>query len=142
MTQTKPDVEARKYQVDPTDVLKIVILGDDAVPHTTVDVIDDLKSLGISNDELEAIVIPRRTLERRRATDGKLSAIETDRALRLRRALNHAERVFGDKSKADRWLRKPCKALDGAVPMDLLRSETGAHIVEKELHAIDHGMFA
>jgi putative toxin-antitoxin system antitoxin component (TIGR02293 family) len=71
-----------------------------------------------------------------------LPATEADRVVRLERILDMADRVFADHEKAQRWLRKESRALDGARPIDLLRTETGAHLVEQELHRIDHGMFA
>lgn len=71
-----------------------------------------------------------------------IGADKSDRALRLLRIHDHTVRVFGSEEKANRWLCKPCRALDGAIPLDLLASETGGQIVKSELHAIDHGMFA
>jgi hypothetical protein len=53
-----------------------------------------------------------------------------------------AERVFGDPEKPWCWLRKACRGLDGAVPLDLLETEAGAQIVERTLHQIDHGIYA
>lgn len=100
-----------------------------------------LSDEGFSKDEIHKLVAPRRTLERRIQKNQPLSDIEADRVLRLQRIYAQAVRVFGSKEKAHRWLRKPCRALGGAVPIDLLASETGAHFVEEELHAIDHGMF-
>ncbi len=100
-----------------------------------------LSDEGFSKEEIHKLVAPRRTLERRIEKNQPLSDVESDRVMRLERINEHAVRVFGSKEKAHRWLRKPCRALDGAVPIDLLASETGAHIVEEELHAIDHGMF-
>jgi len=107
-----------------------------------VAVIEALKSTGFTNAEIYQLVVSKRSLERRQQKDEPLSAAESDRALRLARIHEHAVRVFGSEEKASRWLRKPCRALDGAIPLDLLASETGAHIVDSELHAIDHGMFA
>jgi len=104
--------------------------------------IEKLVDAGFSKDEIYQLVIPRRSLERRIQSSQPLSPLEKDRALRLRRILDHALRVMGTSEKAQRWLRKPCRALDGAVPLELLASETGAHLVDMELHAIDHGMFA
>ncbi|MCG6856731.1 MAG: DUF2384 domain-containing protein [Salaquimonas sp.] len=97
---------------------------------------------GITQDELYRIVAPRRTLARRKEQGTTLSAEESDRALRLDRIIAQANRVFGSPEKARRWLRKPCRALNGAIPMDLLVSETGAHLVEEELHAIDFGVYS
>ncbi|KGF68561.1 hypothetical protein LL06_15750 [Hoeflea sp. BAL378] len=105
-------------------------------------VINSLKSSGFTLPEITRLVVSKRSLERRQQNREPLSATESDRALRLSRIHDHAVRVFGSAEKANRWLRKPSRALDGVVPLDLLASETGAHIVDSELHAIDHGMFA
>ena len=106
------------------------------------DKIDHLRSLGFTSEELYRIVAPRRTLARRREGGVSLSAGESDRVLRLERISEMADRVFADHEKAQRWLRKESRALDGARPIDLLESETGAYIVEQELHRIDYGMFS
>lgn len=103
---------------------------------------NSLMNKGITQDELYRIVAPRRTLARRKEQGTTLSAEESDRALRLDRIIAQANRVFGSPEKARRWLRKPCRALNGAIPMDLLVSETGAHLVEEELHAIDFGVYS
>jgi putative toxin-antitoxin system antitoxin component (TIGR02293 family) len=107
-----------------------------------LDKLDELRGLGFSNDELHRLVAPRRTLARRRERDEPLSPAESDRALRLERIAEQADRVFGNREKAQRWLRKESRALEGRRPIDLLQSETGAHIIEEELVRIDYGMFA
>lgn len=104
--------------------------------------IDQLRRWGFSNEEIYQIVGPRRSLDRRRAQGGVLSLIESDRVFRLERIAEHADRVFGEREKAQRWLRKPNRALDMARPIDLLESETGAHQVHEILHRIDFGMFS
>jgi putative toxin-antitoxin system antitoxin component (TIGR02293 family) len=107
-----------------------------------VGITERLKQKGVTTEEVFRIVAPRRTLDRRKAEGGKLSLAESDRALRVERIAEHAERVFGNPEKAQRWLRKPNRALDGAIPMDLLASETGAHRVDEVLHRIDFGMYS
>jgi putative toxin-antitoxin system antitoxin component (TIGR02293 family) len=107
-----------------------------------VELLDDLTAHGFTRDELFDLVVPRRTLARRRQAGQALSPEEADRAVRLARIGALAERVFGRAEKAHRWLRKPSRTLDGAVPLDLLRSETGAVLVEQTLHRIDYGMLA
>lgn len=106
------------------------------------DSIAALRERGFSNEEIYAIVAPRRTLARRLAGKEQLSVAESDRVLRLERISEQADRVFGNHEKAQRWLRKESRALDNARPIELLRSETGAHFVEEELHRIDYGMFS
>ena len=46
------------------------------------------------------------------------------------------------KRQAQRWLRSEIIALNGARPIDLLETETGANVVFEELVRIDYGMFA
>ncbi len=113
-----------------------------AFPLVNPSRIDRLRDRGLSVEELHRIVAPRRTLARRIQSGQQLPATEADRVVRLERILDMADRVFADHEKAQRWLRKESRALDGARPIDLLRTETGAHLVEQELHRIDHGMFA
>lgn len=105
-------------------------------------IIDELADHGFSEAELFDLVVPRRTLARRRQTGERLSPEESDRAVRLARLTAMAERVFGDDEKAHRWLRKPSRSLAGAVPLALMKTETGAHLVEQTLHRIDYGMLA
>ena len=103
--------------------------------------IDNLKALGFTNDEIYRIVAPRRTLARRKELNQRLTTSESDRVLRLERLSAMADRVFADHEKAQRWLRKRSRVLEVA-PIELLQSETGATLVEEELHRIDYGMFS
>lgn len=106
------------------------------------DALAELASRGYSEAEIFDLVIPKRTLARRRAANDPLTVEETDKVLRLKRIAVQAERVFGDPAKANRWLRKPKRALNGATPVAFLASEEGARVVEKMLLRIEHGMFA
>jgi putative toxin-antitoxin system antitoxin component (TIGR02293 family) len=95
-----------------------------------------------AGDELDVLVIPKRTLARRNANHEELSPEETDKALRLARIATEADRVFANIKKADLWLRTPLQRLSGQTPLALLKSEAGALLVEEILGQIDHGMFA
>ena len=95
-----------------------------------------------SGEEMDILVIPKRTLARRKANREKLTIEETDKALRLARVAAEADRVFGDPGKSSRWLRKRNAALGGNSPLDLLKSETGARAVDDLLGQIDHGLFS
>ena len=91
--------------------------------------------------ELDHLVIPKRTLARRKARGESLTGEETDKALRLARISAEADRVFGNPEKSARWLRQANPALSGQTPLDVLRTEAGALAVEELLGQIDHGMF-
>ncbi|AZN99187.1 DUF2384 domain-containing protein [Mesorhizobium sp. M9A.F.Ca.ET.002.03.1.2] len=103
--------------------------------------VEGLRQRGFSNDEIYKIVGPRRTLARRRERNETLTIAESDRVMRLERISAMADRVFGNHEKAQRWLRKHSRVLN-ETPINLLQSETGAVLVEEELHRIDHGIFA
>ncbi|WP_257176558.1 MULTISPECIES: antitoxin Xre/MbcA/ParS toxin-binding domain-containing protein [Bradyrhizobium] len=95
-----------------------------------------------SDDEIHALVVPKRTLARRLSDGEPLTVEETDKAVRLARVDRLAANVFGDAAKGHRWLRKPKKALGGETPLAFLATEAGARVVEEMLHRIDHGILA
>jgi putative toxin-antitoxin system antitoxin component (TIGR02293 family) len=101
-----------------------------------------LEAQGYSQDEIFALVVPRRTYARRVKRREPLTVEETDRAVRLARVAELAVRIFGDKAKAHRWLRKPKRTLGQATPLTYLASEAGARLVEDMLYRIDSGFFA
>lgn len=103
--------------------------------------IDRLKAYGFSMDEIYRFVAPRRTLARRAARQESLTVSESDGLARVLHVCEMAERIFDSWRNADGWLREPCQALNGVLPIDLLQSETGARLVEEELHRIEHGIF-
>jgi len=105
-------------------------------------VLTDLTRHGYSEDEIFALVVPKRTLARRKAANERLTVEETDKALRLARIATQAERVFGAADKAHRWLREPKRALQGETPVAYLATEAGARVVEEMLYRIEYGMFA
>jgi putative toxin-antitoxin system antitoxin component (TIGR02293 family) len=106
------------------------------------DVIDGLRRSGVTDDEVYALVVPRRTLTHRRARREALSQDESDRAVRLARTAALAEQVFGDTERAWRWLRTPKRHFRGRSPLQLLATDAGARLVEELLYRVDEGMAA
>jgi putative toxin-antitoxin system antitoxin component (TIGR02293 family) len=113
-----------------------------AAVRATPPALRSLEAHGYSQDEIFALVVPRRTFARRLKRREPLTVEETDRAIRLVRVAELAEKIFGDKAKAHRWLRKPKRALAQATPLAYLASEAGARLVEDMLYRIDSGFFA
>lgn len=104
-------------------------------------VIKRLISLGLERGEIDAVIIPQRTLQHRRSRREKLTVDESDRVLRAIRVLSLAEAIYGSRERALAWLRKPNPRLDDRVPLSLLQTDTGSRIVEELLVQIDEGMF-
>jgi putative toxin-antitoxin system antitoxin component (TIGR02293 family) len=104
-------------------------------------VIKRLISLGLERGEIDAVIIPQRTLQHRRSRREKLTVDESDRVLRAIRVLSLAEAIYGSRERALAWLRKPNPRLDDRVPLSLLKTDTGSRMVEELLVQIDEGMF-
>jgi putative toxin-antitoxin system antitoxin component (TIGR02293 family) len=97
---------------------------------------------GLTPGEVDALVIPARTLKHRRSKGQPLSREESDKAIRLARVLAQAAIVFGDREKGLRWMRRPAERFEGRSPMQMLATEAGGRLVEEALIQIDEGMFA
>ncbi len=108
-----------------------------------VRVVDELVARGaLSTEELERLVIPRRTLAHRRQKRQRLSREESDRLTRIARAVAHAEDVLGDVGTARDWLRRPNRALEGRRPLETLDTDGGARAVEAVLERAAHGVYS
>ena len=97
---------------------------------------------GLQLRDLYDIVIPARTLKHRKSRKEPLTADESDKLARLIRIYDHAIKVLGDRDKAVHWLNKPLRRFTGRTPLQMLRTEFGARMVEEMLGQTDYGMFA
>jgi putative toxin-antitoxin system antitoxin component (TIGR02293 family) len=105
-------------------------------------VLGHLGRAGFSKQEIHTFVIPARTWRHRAARKEPLTIEESDRVVRLARIQASAEDVFGDKPKANRWLREPLGVLDDKSPLELAQTESGARLIEQLLAKIDWGAAA
>lgn len=121
--------------VGPSDLIRAVENG------FRVEVIDRLLNAGFTKGEIERLVLPSRTLNRRRR-EGRLSPVESDVVLRLARILSKAKVSFGGNEQAFGWLRHPNRALGGAIPMNMVATEVGGRYVQDLLLRADYGMLA
>ncbi len=115
-----------------------VHLVEQGIPPSTIDRLVDLGDL--SQLELEEI-IPRRTLSHVRGRS-RLSPELSDRVARAAGTIAFAHEIFADRIKANRWLRRPNRVLEGSTPLSLLRSGSGAQLVETILTRIAYGVYS
>jgi|SRR5271157_1570524 len=104
-------------------------------------VIQRLLDMGLSRDEVHSVIIPARTLQHRRSRRERLTVEESDRVIRALRVLSAAEGVYESRERALEWLRRANPRLDNRSPISLLKTDTGARIVEELLGQIDEGYF-
>jgi putative toxin-antitoxin system antitoxin component (TIGR02293 family) len=96
----------------------------------------------LSPEDVDRLIIPRRTLAHRKAKAEPLNRVESERVVRVASLTALAEETFANRGKAQTWLRRPTSALGGKRPIDLLDSEPGARVVEQLLCRIGHGIAA
>ena len=104
-------------------------------------VVQLLLQLGLERKEIDALIIPMRTLQHRRSRGEKLTVEESDRVLGLLRILSLTEEVYGSPDRALAWLRRPNPRLNDRVPLLLLNTSVGSRMVEQLLGQISEGMF-
>jgi putative toxin-antitoxin system antitoxin component (TIGR02293 family) len=104
-------------------------------------VIQRLLDMGLSRDEVHSVIIPARTLQHRRSRRERLTVEESDRVIRALRVLSAAEGVYESRERALEWLRRANPRLENRSPISLLKTDTGARIVEDLLGQIDEGYF-
>jgi putative toxin-antitoxin system antitoxin component (TIGR02293 family) len=98
-----------------------------------------LERSGLSlQDVAKSLDLSVRSLQRRRR-QGRLARFESDRLFRLARLLALAEFYLDDRRRAADWLKRPNRALGGAVPLEIIDTELGARQVEEVLGRIGYG---
>jgi putative toxin-antitoxin system antitoxin component (TIGR02293 family) len=105
-------------------------------------VLKALAQAGLTDQEIERFVIPQRTRRHRADKNQPLTIDESDRAVRLLRVQTVAEDTFGNKDKANTWLRRPLAELHGESPLDFAQTEAGARVIETILAKIAWGAAA
>jgi putative toxin-antitoxin system antitoxin component (TIGR02293 family) len=101
------------------------------------------KSLDLPEDQiLTALRIPKRTAARRKATNERLRPVETERLLRLARAMATATDVLGDRKEAAGWLQRPHPVLGDLSPISLLDTDIGLQKVLDILSRIEYGVYS
>jgi putative toxin-antitoxin system antitoxin component (TIGR02293 family) len=117
----------------------LVALVEERLPVGTISA---LIEHGVLEKEIYSVIVPRRTLQHRRARKEDLSREESDRAVRLARLAALTEEIFADTNEAMLWLRSPKKRFRGRTPFELMATEAGSRLVEEVLYQIDEGMAA
>jgi putative toxin-antitoxin system antitoxin component (TIGR02293 family) len=94
-----------------------------------------------AKDMAELLQIKFRTFLRRKE-EGRLHPDESDRVIRASRLFGRALDLFdGNAEAAKSWLLGPQRALGGAVPLEIARTEVGAREVERLIGRLEHGVF-
>jgi putative toxin-antitoxin system antitoxin component (TIGR02293 family) len=100
------------------------------------------KALDLTNQELASVLgMSPRSLARLDPARSRLNLVSGDRLVRSARLFAIATDVLEEAPAAARWLKSPQRALGGAVPLDLSRTDVGTRAVEALLGRMEHGVY-
>jgi len=122
---------------NPVELVKHVEKG---LAFTAVEALQ--RQMDLATKEMARLLdIKFRTFLRRKEA-GRLQPAESDRVLRASRLFALAQDLFeGDQEAARGWLMKPQRALGGAIPLEIAKTEVGAREVERIIGRLEHGVF-
>ncbi len=120
---------------------ELVALTREGLPAGTLDQLAE--QMGLSRAVVaRALGISDRTLSRRLHAEARLTAAESDRAVRMARILAHARETLGTAEHAAQWLMTPNRVMGGDRPFERLDTDAGAQSVETVLGRIAYGLTA
>lgn len=126
--------------VQSENLIGLIDLIKDGLPISTFTRLKE--KLGISEKTLmDTVTISKRTLARRKQ-EGRLSAAESEKIVRIGKLFDKATQVFaGSEATAAQWFKTPARGLGGKTPLELADTEIGSQEVYALLVRIEHGVF-
>ena len=122
------------------DSVELVKHVEKGLPFTAVEALQQQMNLA-TKEMAQLLDIKFRTFLRRKEA-GRLRPAESERVLRASRLFARAQDLFdGDQEAARGWLLKPQRALGGATPLEIAKTEVGAREVEQIIGRLEHGVF-
>jgi putative toxin-antitoxin system antitoxin component (TIGR02293 family) len=87
---------------------------------------------------LQAVSLSPRTIRGRK---NRLTALETDRLVRVEQVFQKASAVLGSQQNAVEWMTSPAYGFGGIKPLDMLDTEVGTREVFNLLGSIEYGQY-
>ncbi len=92
-------------------------------------------------DMADILDVTPRTFSRWKKKGHAMSEQQTDRMSILKSIFDLGRKVLGSDVNVKKWVREPIFLLDGQIPLNLLKTETGRRRVESVLRQIEYGFF-
>jgi putative toxin-antitoxin system antitoxin component (TIGR02293 family) len=92
---------------------------------------------------IRALGLPIRASQRQQRTqkDVRLTPKQSALAFQYAQVLERSTLVFGTQTDAEEWLRRPCRSLDGNVPLIMVENMIGAQLVDEYLKRVESGVY-
>jgi putative toxin-antitoxin system antitoxin component (TIGR02293 family) len=127
------------YPLEPGEVRWVELIRT-GLPSQSLERTAAALELSIS-DLSRRLRLPPRTVHRRVQKRERLTQEESERSVRVARALARAQQLLGGED-GRRWLLEPSRALGGEVPLALLDTADGFSAVMDELGRLAHGVIS
>ena len=131
--------DAAAYRLEPGEVQWVELIRT-GLPSQSLEKTAEALELSV-NDLSRRLRLPARTVYRRVQKRERLTQEESERSVRVARALARAQELLGD-DHGRRWLLESSRALGGEVPLALLDTADGFTAVMDELGRLEHGVIS
>ena len=112
------------------------------IPYSALFFLTDHITILSETDVANVVGVSARTLRRQKDEPKKsMPADLASKAWLFAETLAKATEVFGGRSEAERWMSENAMGLDGARPIDLLRTVQGAELVTEFLGRLEYGVY-
>lgn len=96
----------------------------------------------ISVKDLAGVLdITPKTFSRWKNARNAMSEQQADRMVILKSIFDLGRKVLGSDENVKKWMREPIFSLEGQIPLQLLKTESGRRRIESVLHQIEYGFF-
>jgi putative toxin-antitoxin system antitoxin component (TIGR02293 family) len=96
----------------------------------------------ISVKDLASVLdITPKTFSRWKTKKNAMSEQQADRMVILKSIFDLGRKVLGSDENVKKWIREPIFSLEGQIPLQLLKTESGRRRIESVLHQIEYGFF-
>lgn len=104
--------------------------------------LEDIKAESdLDYDTLSSVLaVSRATLLKKKGLE-KFDQSTSERIMLLADLISYGQEVFEDRELFNSWLKKPNKALDMKMPLEIMDTIYGIEEVKKELGRIEYGIF-
>ena len=127
-----------KLLAPPIDLSRATELVQKGLPWSEMEYV--ASELGVSLAEFAELLGISETTFFRRRKSRRFAVDESDHIMRFARLWALAIDVFENAEGARSWLKQPAFGLGGKIPLEVAKTETGAHEVELLLKRIDYGV--
>lgn len=92
-------------------------------------------------DLADVLEVTTKTLSRWKKKGETLSRQQSDRIAVMEKLFELGEQVLGSRESMRAWIHRRVLALNGATPLEVMKTETGRRMVEDVLNQIQFGIY-